>query len=685
MKHFFRVKSTLALALLVHQAAVADTYKLEDSVVTATGMAVSAMQSPASITRISAEQIERSSAADVAELFRDVPGVTLVDSDTPGIKRVSIRGESSRRVTVMIDGQTMTDHSNYGTPLLIDPALIERVEVVRGPSSVINGSNAIGGVVNIITKRGGGEPLQGYASGGYYSATQGYRAGAGLYGASNGFDYRLALSRSEHGDRRARNGTLDNSDYDTESLATHLGYAWDNQYLAFKAERFNLSANSWVEPKPGEELDLAFPKRDQTRYAVFYEANNLTPWLRKLSADAYWRKVDRLFENQARISGPPRVSLDNQSDDRQLTRGLALRGEMELFNGQTTLAGLEYMQDSLDSDKDTLTITRPPVGPTIISARQSSQKASQDTLSAFVQQRWDFSEAVTGYLGGRYYAVDSQIDRSSERQRSSDTDERVLGSAGLLWSMAPEWTARAGFSQGYSFPSLTHQYSVTAGGSDIHYGNPDLKPERARTMELGLRHDSRRLTLDAVVFATKASDYIDRSRLAGTPAEYQPQGTARSRHWQWVNVDEARTRGLEVAVQWRPELPVTPHAAFNLNRRTLHFGDGQSTADSGMTQASGTFGLKHFSQPGNGISSELDLYLRAVDGVARKGKDISGALVQTDRASGFATLNLAWNLDFGDRASTRVLLGNLLNRDYRAIDEVPGMKRHLDVEFTVEF
>ena len=150
------------LALVIAQAAMAEpALRLSDSVITGTGFRVAGLMSPASVTRIGEEDIRRPSLADVAELFRDVPGVTLTDSDTPGMKRISIRGESSRRVTIRIDGQTVTDHTDYGTPLLIDPAMIERVEVVRGPASVINGSNAIGGVVNIITRRGSDVPLEG--------------------------------------------------------------------------------------------------------------------------------------------------------------------------------------------------------------------------------------------------------------------------------------------------------------------------------------------------------------------------------------------------------------------------------------------------------------------------------------------------------------------------------------------
>lgn len=141
--------ATVSVLLVAPGVFAEQPCELDPSVITASGMRESLLLSPASITRLDRYAIGRAPMADVAELFPEIRGVTLDDSNTPGMQRISIRGESSRRVAIKIDGQTMTGHSTYGTPLLIDPAMIE---VIRGPSSVTNGSNAIGGVVNIITR-----------------------------------------------------------------------------------------------------------------------------------------------------------------------------------------------------------------------------------------------------------------------------------------------------------------------------------------------------------------------------------------------------------------------------------------------------------------------------------------------------------------------------------------------------
>ena len=94
----------------------------------------------------------------------------------------------------------------------------------------------------------------------------------------------------------------------------------------------------------------------------------------------------------------------------------------------------------------------------------------------------------------------------------------------------------------------------------------------------------------------------------------------------------------------------------------------------------GTLGLRSYAQLGQ-VDSEFDFFVRTASGAERKGADRS----VEDRESGYATLNLAMTFDYQERFSARLLLGNLLNRSYRPLDEMPGMKRHIDTEITFTF
>ena len=105
------------------------------------------------ISVITSDDIRRSSARTVGELLEDIPGVQIMNDGTQGLKRLSIRGEDAFRTLVMIDGQKISEHKSMsGAPILIDPTEIERIEVIKGPASVLYGSDAIGGAREIHNK-----------------------------------------------------------------------------------------------------------------------------------------------------------------------------------------------------------------------------------------------------------------------------------------------------------------------------------------------------------------------------------------------------------------------------------------------------------------------------------------------------------------------------------------------------
>ncbi|AQZ76988.1 putative outer membrane receptor for iron compound or colicin [Escherichia coli] len=114
-------------------------------------------ESPATIQVIDQQTLQNSTNASIADNLQDIPGVEITDNSLAGRKQIRIRGEASSRVLILIDGQEVTYQragDNYGVGLLIDESALERVEVVKGPYSVLYGSQAIGGIVNFITKKG---------------------------------------------------------------------------------------------------------------------------------------------------------------------------------------------------------------------------------------------------------------------------------------------------------------------------------------------------------------------------------------------------------------------------------------------------------------------------------------------------------------------------------------------------
>ena len=152
----------LAGALFWSAPAHAEPLQTDTVKVSASRVEKELLDVPMAVSVVTEEQIKLSPAATVGGILQDVPGVQVVNSGAQGLKRIAIRGESPNRVLILIDGQKIAENKSMdGSALLVDPAMIERIEVIKGPASVLYGSEAMGGVINIITKKGGTKPIQG--------------------------------------------------------------------------------------------------------------------------------------------------------------------------------------------------------------------------------------------------------------------------------------------------------------------------------------------------------------------------------------------------------------------------------------------------------------------------------------------------------------------------------------------
>ena len=667
--------SRLALALHIGCCAAAtapaiaqtEARELETVTVIGTGLPTEVMRNPASITVISSEAIEQAAPISIASLLRDVPGVQVSEE---GIERISIRGETARRVAILIDGQKLTDHTNYGQPVLVDPTTIERIEVVRGSSSVVSGSSAIGGVINIITKKGAAKPFSFSATAGYFSATRGHRlsaTAAGTVDAGPGaLDYNLSLGRMKQGDRRTPDGRLHPSDVEDRNVSGHLGYRLDKHYVGLRSQAYDLAANVYV-GQP--DFLISLPHRDLRKNSLFYEGSQLTPWLTRLSFSLYRQTIDRDFRNDVSTSaGPARIRVLSTSLDEQATNGANLRAEMKLSESSRTVAGLEWEDDGLTAGKTTLT-TRTPPGTTVTSLRDDD--ATARTWSLFGQHEIALDDQLTAIIGARGYRVRSDHGLSTTNGVANPTrrnsDSLVLGSAGMVWTPAERLALRANVSQGYIYPTLGQLFLTTTGGGVTLTGNPDLKPETSTTFELGARYATRRTVLDATLFHARARDYI-------ATVSSGPTGTYR-------NVDAARSSGLELyAEQALGVWGLTPYASIAAMRRQLRYGNGYDTDDGGTPVFAGRIGLRKDWQ-WNQASGNVDLFVRGESKVRLRGE--AGTL--DGSAAGYGTLNLRIHADVGKGLGVVAELLNLADRRYQPYGQMPGIGRALNLFVTKRF
>ncbi|MCO5091357.1 TonB-dependent receptor [Bosea sp. (in: a-proteobacteria)] len=692
--------SVSPVALASHALAEEVTF-LDTITVMGTRTAVPVRENPRSVSVIERSEIERQAPQTIAQILRDVPGVQVADESVAGMQRIRIRGESSRRVTILVDGQEITDHSTYGTPLLVDPSVIERIEVVRGPSSVLFGAKAIGGVINIVTRGGADKPIQFETGGSLYSASRGWQGFAAVSGTLGQFDYRFSVGGDRHGDRDvpksrwAPSGKLDDTSFHNDNLYAHLGYrfgAENNHYLALKAERHRLTSQGWPgTPVAGQDFRIDLPKRDRTKVGLYYDVDRVTPIIAKIHADAFYQTVERVFENRVTVRTTPTrsVAVNSTSEDRIANYGGNFQIDLNAFDKHYTILGLQYLGDTLDTKKGSTTVMT-GFGPRPVTTISTSRdKASIDTLSVYAQDEWTLPHDFKLTAGARLYNTRTSLNETTTAARANlpaKDDTAVVKSVGLTWSGLPNTVLRTSYSEGYITPTLLQLFgSTTAGGQGVTYGNPSLKPETSRNVEFGVRYDHQGLVLDAAAFLTRAQDYIGTTRCLAVGAACLTAATAASSASYYVNADKATTYGLELLAEYRiGESGFTPYASGTLMRRKLDFGT-YTTYNSDTPVASGRFGLRYEGR-WDTLPYWADLFVRAGSG-SKQTYEGTGGLV-TDKSPSWATLNLAAGASFGPegRYSLAVAVNNIFDRAYRpTLGELPAVGRSVEVTARMKF
>ncbi|MCP4986414.1 MAG: TonB-dependent receptor [Colwellia sp.] len=632
-------------------SSVDQTLDLETITVTATRTERRLMDSPLSSSVITNEEIAMSSAASLADLLRDVPGVEITDAATAGMKRIKIRGESSRRVAVLIDGQELTDHSTYGAPLLLDPAMVERIEVIRGTGSVLYGQKALGGVVNFITKKGGDEPIQASFSTSFDSATKGRQFNASAFGAVEGFDYRLSWSDSEHDNRMTPEGELDETAFANDSIMAYGAYNFGEQTLGLTYDQYNMNSEI-ATGIPGFKLDM--PQRDREKVAAFYTVENVSNLLTKVQVDVYQQTVDREFVQHMEMYGmparPPMTAdmvVDTQINEQLYTLGFNGQFDFILGDAHYVIAGLQYTKDEVDKNtynQTQMTMHMPakpgmPAMPPMVRDNEEAniEQASLTTQALYVQDEWQVSNDWLVTLGARHYWVDSELITSTRGLETGKSDDsELVGSLATNYSLGEDQSIRALVSQGYGYPTLLQTaMGATAAGSYIN-PNPELEAERSVNYELGYRFRDGNIVVDATAFYTDSDEYL--TTISCSETEFECINPIKDDIY--INADKATSKGLELdaAVDFAH---LNVYTSITWSERETTMGDF-TTDNTGLPSLYGRAGVKFF---GEGIVGNywFDAYLRA----ASDAQEQESATDKIRNSAGWGTVNLAFSTRFG--------------------------------------
>ena len=689
-----RIRAAVLTVCLGSTAAMAaqDVYT-KGVEVTATRVTRDLMDVPMSVGVVTEDDIKKSGVTTIGELIQDVPGVELQNDGTPGLIRVSIRGEGTMRSTILIDGQRISEHKSMsGTPILIDPSAVERVEVIKGPASVLYGSDAIGGVINIITKKGGKKPVQLDVGVGYNGAGDGFTENASVSGYYNGFNYRLSGSYADFGDLRTPDKTIGGTDYDTRSGSVFLSYDFtDDLTIGATADWYKGNFNTAEETGEYEEFFVKINPWRREKAAVFIDAKNLNEYWARLRFDAYVQDTKKNMHNHVKQNP---MYMDNQAENTIKSTGVSIQTEWQLGDSNYLIAGAGFDSDELDAFTQTFFELSPMPG-FVVSSKDvdSTLEGSQDSFYAFLSNETLLPFDLSANYGVRFTHVKSSLDQVEDigTQISmnrpvpvdptafvgSESNSKAVFNFGLVWRGIENLALRATWAQGFRAPTLQEKYLVSSMGGGTEIGNPNLDPETSDNFELGARYSGDCLNLDFAAFLNLADDYIT-TKNVGNAMGFDNA-------YQYYNVGKATTYGVELSASYDLPYGFTPYTSMTWLKRKFEYGGIiGDTYDTNTPEFMYRAGVRY--------EKDFGIWTLTADTYARGATErdyeyeSSGAVVKTHHG-GYTTANFEVGAAFGDERqySVNAAVLNIFDKKYYISDALPEAGVHAVVTANARF
>ena len=517
------------LLLVSGQAFADDAVRLNDIVVTPSRMAQRNYKIAANVTVIDSKQIQESSAQNVADILKEAPGVSIYDNGTAKSSVIDIRGfgdSASRNVLVLVNDRKVNNVDISGPDLTQIPLeAVERIEVLRGAGSVLYGDNAVGGVVNIITKKGKG-PVTGRV-GTTYGSYDARSVDSELSGSQKGISY---FVYSKYGDThgfRANNHAL-NKDFDTrlgydlsDKLSTDIDIGWHEDDIGLPGGLSDTELRQLGRRGSSHPDDRA-----NTKDRYFKIGMDVKPWpedleLGRLKFDFDYRNRD-VYDS---FFYAPSGSLGEFSTKRNIdTYGWTGKYtfDHEVLNRDVNfVTGVDYYDTANEihgskDNSDDITISKREFG-------------------AFGYAQLEAIDNIFLNGGTRYNRAAYHFDQRNAPADNKQDPDTWASSAGIRYDYATGSNIHFNGQQTFRFLSTDEWYSTGAPAFGIPPSlNLNLDQQSGVQFEAGIKH-----SLNDAVVATVTPYQIDMNN----EIFFDPATFANS------NYNETRRRGIELGQQ----------------------------------------------------------------------------------------------------------------------------------------
>ena len=714
--------------VLEKRGGTSGTLNLQQVTISATRLEQDISQVPNTVSVHTREELDRQNVNTIKDLVRYEPGVSVGGAgQRSGITGYNIRGIDGDRILTQVDGVEVPDNYFYG-PFAnthrnyVDPEIVKRVEILRGPASVLYGSSAIGGAVSYYTLDASdiikpGRDVGARLKTGYSSADESWLTSGTIAGRLDDFDAMLHLSQ-RNGHETESYGTNNGiglertaanpEDIRTTNVLAKLGWDYaENARLGLTYEKYkddrdtnqksviggmflNGQPFNWYKARAGNDTITRERFGLENRFAIDRLLADNLKWSLNYQTAKTDQSTQEIFQNGRRVLRT-RDTLYQEKQwvfDAQLDKAFALGETEHQLTYGTTLKQQKVTGSRIGTGTclavgaGCLAIGAP--SPTAADSLAKSSDFPDPTInsySLFAQDQISWNQWT--FMPGLRYDYIELKPRMTEAFLNSlkqtnpgvpfDTNSpdktwhRVSPKFGLTYAFNEQYTAYGQYSEGFRTPSakaLFGRFENISQGYVIE-PNPDLKPETSKSYETGLRGNFDSGSFDVAVFYNKYRDFINEDGL---------KPGAKSLDFQANNIGHATIKGIELKGRLNLDAYGAPQGLYSLGQIAYARGRNDDTGQplNSVNPLKGVFGLG-YDQDNYGALLSWTLTKRKdrVDDTQFKAPDGMTSSSQF-RTPGFGILDLSGFYKVTDDLTVNAGLYNLTDKKYWNWDGVRG-------------
>lgn len=511
------------------------TISLKEVVVITAKNQLSGFEQTTPVSIVTQDNITEHATQDIADIITRQPSVSLVGA---GFHRASsIRGLARKRVVVMVDGERISSERNPGPPgTFVNPLDVKRIEILRGPYSTLYGSDAVGGVINIITQDYK-QPLSNKYVGGtfnsnYQSIRNGYNANLMLNTkiSDKVFIHLTAGKRKADSYKDAHGNDVMGTNFSEKSVTAKI--TWQiNKNHKFQLNGLFSKADSIGKPAFSDSINALHPKDNHYKIGINYQWKNIAAWFHRMNikASAHKHEITARIYNYRSIKygRVMNVSKNLYNDDYVYQHDFTF-----IINPKIKLlAGLDlYQRDGIHIDEHKRAFLYDPdnpgfnIGKLVYNGPQDTtiDNSYQRSLGFFAQVNYYLSEKLLLNGGLRWNKFNTHANlikttysgppydyTQNIHETKIKTDEAFSGNFGVSYMPTKKINITGNIGQAFRVPSTKELFINTMTPGGMNFCNPGLVPEKSFNLDFGIKlQDKKSNNISFAFFRNKINNMI---------------------------------------------------------------------------------------------------------------------------------------------------------------------------------